>query len=292
MAQRNVLTIFLASPGDLIDERIETRRVVDRLNRSVAAPLGWQIDLLGWEDTSPGFARPQEKINFDVDRCDLFLGLIWQRWGHPTGTHPSGFYEEFERALNRRRSTQSPEIWLFFKKIPEDRLADPGEQLRQVLNFRQRQEEQRELLYQEFTDLTDWSHKIQDWLAKHTIQLSQAGAIPEPESSTPTTQPDTAPQVKSLASCKENEAAILQVSQVLSLFRSTLGEVPSFEAHADIDALAIARMNLFSASWLSRSYSHDILGAHEINLLYLYRDRVQLFQPERVMLLRPQNIHI
>jgi hypothetical protein len=110
MAQRNVLTIFLASPGDLKPERDETHDVVNRLNKFVATPLGWQIDLLGWEDTSPGYARPQEKINVDVDRCDLFIGLLWQRWGQPTGTHTSGFQEEFERALERRRRTAAPEI--------------------------------------------------------------------------------------------------------------------------------------------------------------------------------------
>lgn len=285
MAQRKVLTIFLASPGDLAAERDETRHVVERLNRFVTAHLGWHIDLLGWEDTSPGFARPQEKINADVDACDLFLGLIWQRWGSPTGTYTSGFHEEFERALNRRRSTQSPEIWLFFKKVPEDRLVDPGEQLLQVINFRKVIEERRELLFHEFNDVADWSRKIYDWLATHTIRLSQTTASPESESSTPA-QSTTYPQVTSQDSPKEEKAASRQILQILAAFQSASQKPNPFQDGEGVDSFTIARLSLFSTSWLSANYSHDILGAHEVNLLYRYRDQVELFHPERILLLR------
>jgi hypothetical protein len=75
---RSVLRIFIASPNDLTEERHALRRVVEELNQSVGHPLNWTIELLGWEDTLPGFTRPQEAINKDVDSCDLFVGMLWR----------------------------------------------------------------------------------------------------------------------------------------------------------------------------------------------------------------------
>ena len=88
---RKVLTVFLASPGDLDAERKAARHAVERVNKNVAKHLGWHVDLVGWEDTLPGHGRPQALINRDVDSCDLFIGVLWQRWGQETGKYSSGF---------------------------------------------------------------------------------------------------------------------------------------------------------------------------------------------------------
>ena len=74
--QRNILTVFLASPGDLQEERNIARSSVERFNKILSRKIGWQIELLGWEETSPGYSRPQNLINRDVDSCDLFVGLL------------------------------------------------------------------------------------------------------------------------------------------------------------------------------------------------------------------------
>lgn len=95
---REVLKVFIASPGDLSDERKRARIVVDEINRTVGRTFDVQVDLIGWEDTLPGAGRPQALINQDVDACDLFVGMLWQRWGQATGEFSSGFEEEFERA--------------------------------------------------------------------------------------------------------------------------------------------------------------------------------------------------
>jgi hypothetical protein len=85
----SILYVFLASPGDLVEERHVARSVVDELNHSLSRELGWRIELMGWEDTLPGSRRPQELINKDVESCHLFLGMFWKRWGQPTGSSSS-----------------------------------------------------------------------------------------------------------------------------------------------------------------------------------------------------------
>src|SRR5256885_2048617 len=99
-----VLHVFIASPNDLADERRAIKEVADVLNSSFGKEVGLHTQLLGWEDRLPGFGRPQEQINEDVDKADLFVGVLWRRWGSKTGNpnFTSGFEEEFSRALARR----------------------------------------------------------------------------------------------------------------------------------------------------------------------------------------------
>src|SRR5438270_7250871 len=118
------LKVFLASPGDVKPERAAADELVNDMNKQMR-DLGWQVILFMWEDVPPGFGRPQEIINARVDECAVFLGLLWERWGQQTGKHSSGFEEEFERAVARRKVSGEPEIWLFFKTVSADKLKDP-----------------------------------------------------------------------------------------------------------------------------------------------------------------------
>ncbi len=136
---RKIIRVFLTSPGDLQEERKAIREVVVEFNESWANDLGYQVELIGCEETVSRFGRPQHLINQDVDRCDLFLGLIWKKWGTPPdhgGDYSSGFQEEFERSMARRVKSGSPEISLFAKQIPAEYMVDPGDDLKKVLKFR------------------------------------------------------------------------------------------------------------------------------------------------------------
>src|SRR6266571_5504608 len=96
---RKIVKIFLASPGDLTDERRAAKAVVDEFNALFADDFGYQVELIGWEDTVSVFGRPQATINRELERCELFVGLMWKKWGTPpgiAGRYTSGFEEEFE----------------------------------------------------------------------------------------------------------------------------------------------------------------------------------------------------
>ncbi len=48
---RKIVKVFLASPGDLSDERKAAKSVVDEWNSLTADEFGYQVELIGWEDT-------------------------------------------------------------------------------------------------------------------------------------------------------------------------------------------------------------------------------------------------
>lgn len=132
----NVLYSFIASPGDLAEERDVAREVVE-----------------------------------DVDVCDLFIGLIWKRWGQPTGANTSGFEEEFERARKRHAETGSPQIWLLFKHVESMQVEYTDEQFQRVVAFRKAQEISKELFFREFLDTSELKRKLHDWLLKYILEL-------------------------------------------------------------------------------------------------------------------------
>lgn len=76
-----LIRVFIGSPGGLEDERRAAHAIVEEVNRDHNEHWGCHFKLLGWEDTVPGYQRPQTKINEDLDRCDYFIGVLWNRWG-------------------------------------------------------------------------------------------------------------------------------------------------------------------------------------------------------------------
>jgi len=180
MEQRKVFTIFIGSPGDLLEERKEARGVVDRINKHLGKNLNLFVDLRGWEDTLPGFSRPQERINEDIKSSDLFLGLLWKRWGTSSGHFSSGFEEEFELAKELKEKGQVKDIWLFFKEIPSENLTDPGIQLQKVLIFKEKVEVGRKLLFKTFKETDEWSKIFSDYLSDYlTKEIMRLHETPE-----------------------------------------------------------------------------------------------------------------
>jgi hypothetical protein len=164
------LRMFLASPGDLQDERRAGRTVVDEVNR-VVSELDWLVQLLGWEDTLPGAQRAQELINVDVRRCHLFVGMLWKRWGSHTGKFTSGFAEEYAiaRELNGLQGPGLPEIWLFFKQIPQADRDAPDEQLRQVTAFQESIMQARQPFAKQFSSTDDWTRLMRECMLRYIL---------------------------------------------------------------------------------------------------------------------------
>ena len=267
----NVLHVFLASPSGLQDERKMTKEIVDRINSSIRE-TGWTVELLGWEDRLPGYGRPQAQINEDVDACDLFLGVLWNRWGSATGDFTSGFEEEFERAVNRRRESDSPEIWIYFKRVDDP--SDPGEQLRQVLAFRGRLEQRRELFYREFSTTSEWEHRCHDDLLRHVLKRAVPG-VPQIQATASITAPSRSGDFMGAILTGTEQALPEQLRRVSLALGAAAREPasPQFNAHLfALNDFDLVRLHLLGVSLLYESVRQDVLSNHAANLVYRYRD--------------------
>ncbi len=280
-----VLNVFLASPSDVTPEREAAEEVVNQLNKSLAQRSNWHIRLHRWEDVSPGAGRPQELINPAVDGCNLFIGLLWEHWGLPTGSYSSGFEEEYERALARRKQTHEPQLWLVFKKADAAKLKDPGPQLAKVLEFRKNQIALREVLFKDVSDFEDWKSKLTFWLFEHVLFLvasetkndqSPPVSAPEPES----LETSSNQQVNSAAEDQETSVQLLEITNsLMRVIKSGRLEFSRQDAK-HLQEFDIARLFLFSATLMSWRSTGETLRTHEMNLLYKYRQRLELTAPE------------
>ena len=83
------LRIFVASPGDVAEERRRLKKVVDELNQpnDLADQLGLTLQLLDWRQVVPDLGRPEGIIlkQLPVENWDIFVGMLWLRFGTPTG---------------------------------------------------------------------------------------------------------------------------------------------------------------------------------------------------------------
>ena len=120
--QENVIVVFVASPSDLDPERNCLEEVIKELNRSWSRSTGFRLELVRWE--THGYPEvgqdPQDVLNRELPNdSDIFIGLMWSRYGTETGRAGSGTEEEFNRALERhRRDPESIRIMFYFKDAP------------------------------------------------------------------------------------------------------------------------------------------------------------------------------
>lgn len=128
---------------------------------------------MGWEDTLASVGRrSQTAINQDIDACDVFVLVMWRRWGQEVAdAAPYSSYteEEFYRALARHEKKNAeglhrPAVCVFFKHIDQASMADPGPQLTKVLAFRRKLDQSMAALYHSFNDVGSFRAKIEEHL--------------------------------------------------------------------------------------------------------------------------------
>ena len=271
---RKILRVFLASPGDLQEERKVVRDVVAEFNESWADELGYHLELDGWEDTVAGFGRPQDLINKDVDRCNLFIGMIWKRWGTPPshdGKYSSGFQEEFERSIARRERSGSPEISLYYKQIPEEYMEDKGPDLQKVLEFRKKIIQNKEILFQKFSTVRDMENLARKCITTYVQRVKAEDASSEPD-------PDRSKRAKSEPENTEGEERNPKSSPLLdegfAFLESFVDRLGQEKAIDNLSTSEVARFRLLANSISKPGNQEMDLGVHDINILFSARTEI------------------
>ncbi|WP_239163436.1 nSTAND1 domain-containing NTPase [Paractinoplanes rishiriensis] len=122
-----VFTVFLASPGDVVEERAIARDVVRRLQFDPFIQRHCSLRLVSWDEPAapvPLLAseHPQHLIDDVLPRpgeCDVVVAILWSRLGSPVpaSPHPSGTAAEIDDALAGR-----PDV-LIYRKTAEPTVA-------------------------------------------------------------------------------------------------------------------------------------------------------------------------
>lgn len=139
MEQKKIIRCLIASPSDTTAERDICEKVFSELNNGIGIPYGFELKSLRWEnDVHPGVgADGQDVINHQIDgKYDLFIGIMYTRFGSPTNRAESGTVEEFDMAYATAKRLQNMEIMFYFNDQPTNLSKLDLEQYKKVRDFR------------------------------------------------------------------------------------------------------------------------------------------------------------
>ena len=177
-----ILEVFIASPGDVAPERAVLEDVVSEFNLTWGDKHRIHLELVKWETHShPAFGNDaQDVINKQVgDKYDIFLGIMWGRFGTATTCAESGTEEEFYRAYDRLQGGDNVQIMFYFKDAGISPSQMDGEQIMKVQAFKKKIAEEYGGLYCQFETKDDFQTKVrihlskvvQDWLDSNTGEI-------------------------------------------------------------------------------------------------------------------------
>ena len=130
--------LFVASPGDVQRERDSIVRVVTELNNTIGYNLELIVELVRWEThVRPQLGKPQAVINAQIGDYDIFVGIMWKRFGTPTEHADSGTEEEFNLAYAQwQRDNKLPVLFYFSQAKYTLNSVSETQQAAKVLAFK------------------------------------------------------------------------------------------------------------------------------------------------------------
>lgn len=159
----NILRVFVASPNDVEKERERLNSIIDRVNKEISSGSGIQFELVKLEtDVPPGIGEyPQDVVNKKIDNeYDIFIGIMWKKFGTATNVAPSGTVEEFNRAYERYTMLPgSVNIMFYFKKAPVNRDEIEPEQIKLIDEFRNGLGG-KGILWNQYKNINDFEKKV------------------------------------------------------------------------------------------------------------------------------------
>jgi len=175
--------IFIASPGDVAEERDIASLVVGELNRIFGNPFGVELDAVRWETHAwPGIGDDtQDVINKQIGEFDILVGVMWRRFGSPTKRARSGTGEEFERAYDLFKKHGRPKIMFYFRTTPFY-TTDLKElaQFRKVVVFRKALEKLG-VLYWTYDAPLQFERNVREHLTRQLLQMAEVAPAAERE---------------------------------------------------------------------------------------------------------------
>lgn len=175
------ITVMIASPSDVVQERVIARDVVHEWNAmhsrdrtQVLLPVGWETNAI------PAMGdRPQELINKQILRdADILVAIFWTRLGSSTGKSASGTVEEIEEHI----ATGKP-VLIYFSRTPVTPDSVDTDQYAALGQFRKSLQSRG--LYQQFDDAGDFQvrfarHLAQTINSNYKVDESSAVAMKTP----------------------------------------------------------------------------------------------------------------
>lgn len=177
------IRVFIASPGDVAEERDITSLVVGELRRIFGNPFAVDLEAVRWETHAwPDIGDDaQDVINNQIGEFDILVGVMWRRFGSPTKRATSGTGEEFERAYNLFKKHGRPKIMFYFRTTPfyTTNLKEIS-QFRKVVGFRKALEKLG-VLYWTYDTPLQFERNVREHLIRQILSVAETVLLSKEE---------------------------------------------------------------------------------------------------------------
>lgn len=162
------IRIFLASPGDVSDERQIVSEAIEDLQLTIGKTRNVHLELVKWETHAyPDIGDySQDVINNQIGNYSVLVGIMWQRFGTKTTNAGSGTEEEFDIAYKVFKEHGTPKIMFYFKAPKAVRNKQELNQLDSIFSFKEKLQNNG-VLYWEFDSIRDFERKLRVHLYHH-----------------------------------------------------------------------------------------------------------------------------
>ncbi|MGQ0603868.1 MAG: DUF4062 domain-containing protein [Anaerolineales bacterium] len=172
-----LLRVFVASPSDIKEEKRLLDDVIAELNLVWPDQLGVMLELVRWEThVIPSISTdPQAAINEQIkDNYDIFIGILWTRFGTATPRAESGTEEEFDRAYKRwQASPETVRVMIYFNTLPVSPDDIDIEQLAKVKSFRDSLND-KGLLYSTYSGVDEFASRLRIHLSQQVREWKKS----------------------------------------------------------------------------------------------------------------------
>jgi hypothetical protein len=142
------IQIFVSNPSDVEPEKKIIEKVCSQINdRMIETNNNVRYAVKEWKKLLPQFdGNPQLKIEEIVGKYDVYIGILWKKFGSPTGIknestgkeYGSGTEREFYVAYENFKNYGIPEMYLFYKRQSTKDLYDENahNEFQRILEFK------------------------------------------------------------------------------------------------------------------------------------------------------------
>ncbi len=108
------LKLFVSSPSDVQKERDFSERIIKDINENEGLNDSFHVHIYRWENKFvTDWGKYQKQINKELEDTDIYLGILWNKFGSPTDNYLSGTEDEFRCACDLVKNGEKIELCFY-----------------------------------------------------------------------------------------------------------------------------------------------------------------------------------
>lgn len=166
--KERILKVFFSAPTDLSEEKRIFCEIIRKINNIKAKKLNSKFVIVSIDQEQCKFSsQTGEEVSSVISECDLFIFGLWKSWNLCEGKTLSPVEKHYQHAKLWLEERGKPFIASYFRCLPENMMADPGNQLRKILDFRTNIESSKKLLYFNYDTPVEFSNFLYEFLCNY-----------------------------------------------------------------------------------------------------------------------------